>query len=116
MDANDRIAAFLNTTSNGELGLSKGNIYGFCKKRAEDELLNQKAVATGATTLTVNGKQNYNRNFSTSQAVVYHAIKSKTIDEMKELCFLQKYTETLLHDHTYPNLNRIQTFRASAII
>lgn len=54
-------------------------------------------VATDAT--TVNGGQNYIRNFSIDRAVVYHAMKSKTIDEMKGLYFLKKYTGTLLHDH-----------------
>lgn len=56
-------------------------------------------MATDATTVTVNGVQNYIRNFSTGQAVVYHAMKSKTIDEMRGLRFLKKYTGTLLHDH-----------------
>lgn len=107
--SNDRIAAFLNAASDDELGLSEGSVYGFCKKLAkaagtsirhlEDELLNQKVVATDATTITVNGEQNYIRNFSIDQTVVYHAMKSKTIDEMKELRFLKKYTGTLVHDH-----------------
>lgn len=30
--SNDRIASFLNSASNGELNLSEGSIYGFCKK------------------------------------------------------------------------------------
>ena len=107
--SNDRIAAFLNAASDDGLGLSEGSVYGFCKKLAkaagtsirhlEDELLNQKVVATDATTITVNGEQNYIRNFSIGQTVVYHAMKSKTIDEMKELHFLKKYTGTLVHDH-----------------
>lgn len=107
--SNDRIAAFLNAASNDELGLSEGSVYGFCQKLAkaadtsirklEEELLNQKVVATDATTVTVNGVQNYIRNFSTGQTVVYHAMKSKTIDEMGSLRFLEKYTGTLLHDH-----------------
>lgn len=107
--SNDRIAAFLNAAGNDELGLSEGSVYGFCQKLAkaagtsirnlEEELLNQKVVATDATTVTVNGVQNYIRNFSTGQTVVYHAMKSKTIDEMGSLRFLEKYTGTLLHDH-----------------
>ena len=73
--SNDRIASFLNMASKGELGLSEGTVYGFCKKlgrlslasitNLETQLLNQKVVATDATTVTVNGKQNYIRNFST---------------------------------------------------
>lgn len=107
--SNDRIAAFLNAASNDELGLSEGSVYGFCKKLAEaagtsirhleDGLMDQKVVATDATTVTVNGGQNYVRNFSSGQSVVYHAMKSKSIDEMKGLRFLKKYAGTLLHDH-----------------
>lgn len=107
--SNDRIAAFLNAASSGELGLSEGSIYAFCKKlekvsaasilNLETGLLNQNVVATDATTVTVNGKQNYIRNFSTKNSVVYHAMNSKSIDALKELEFLKRYTGTLLHDH-----------------
>lgn len=107
--SNDRIAAFLNAAGNGELGLSEGSIYGFCKKFAEvsaasilnleKELLNQKVVATDATNVTVNGKQNYIRNLSIKDTVVYHAMSSKSINALKDLEFLRKYTGTLLHDH-----------------
>lgn len=93
--SNDRIAAFLNAASDGELGLSEGSVYGFCKKLAEaagtsirhleDELLNRKVVATDATVITVNGEQNYIRNFSTGQTVVYHAILSDGREENKKI-------------------------------
>ena len=107
--ANDRIASFLNAASGGELGLSEGSIYGFCKKlgkvsaasimNLEAELLNQKVVATDATTVTVNGKQHYIRNFSIKNSVVYHSMNSKSLDALNELDFLKRYTGTLLHDH-----------------
>ena len=107
--SNDRIAAFLNAAGKEELGLSEGSVYGFCKKlgkisaasirNLETELLNQSVVATDATPVTVNGKQNYIRNFSIKNSVVYHAMNSKSIDALKELEFLKCYTGTLLHDH-----------------
>ncbi len=107
--SNDRIASFLNTAGNGELDLSEGSIYGFCKKLAkfseasisnlETEMLNQEVVATDATTITVNGKQNYIRNFSINNSVIYHAMTSKSIEALKEINFLKRYTGTLLHDH-----------------
>ena len=107
--SNDRIASFLNAAGNGELGLSEGSIYGFCRKFAEAsemsvlklerELLNQDVVATDATVVTVNGEQNYIRNFSIKDTVVYHAMKSKSIEALKELDFLKQYAGTLLHDH-----------------
>lgn len=107
--ANDRIAAFLNAASGDVLGLSEGSIYGFCKKlaqnsaesilRLESNLLNQPVVATDATTVTVNGKQKYIRNFSTEGTVVYHAMDSKSIGSLKEIGFLAEYSGVLLHDH-----------------
>ena len=107
--SNDRIAAFLNAASNGELGLSEGSVYGFCKKFAgnaetsiqhlENELMNENVVATDATTVTVNGEQNYIRNFSTEKTVVYNAMTSKTIEALGELPFLAAYSGILVHDH-----------------
>ena len=107
--SNDRIAAFLNAAGNEELGISAGSVYGFCKKLAgnaeksilnlEGELLNREVVLTDATTVTVNGEQNYVRNFSTEKAVVYHAMKSKTIDALKKIDFLKKFSGILVHDH-----------------
>jgi transposase len=107
--SNDRIAAFLNAASNGELRLSEGSIYAFCKKFAkisetsirnlESELLNKDVVATDATTVTVNGIQNYIRNFSIEDIVVYHAMSSKSIAALKKLAFLNQYAGILLHDH-----------------
>lgn len=107
--SNDRIASFLNEASGKELGLSEGSVYGFCRKLAgcstesihhlEEELLNGKVVATDATTVTVNGEQNYIRNFSIEDTVVYHAMKSKSIKALKKLDFLAQYSGTLLHDH-----------------
>lgn len=107
--SNDRIAAFLNAAGNDELGLSAGSVYGFCKKLAEnaensiqnleEELLNQEVVLTDATTVTVNGEQNYIRNFSIEKAVVYRAMKSKAIDALKKIDFLEKFSGILVHDH-----------------
>lgn len=107
--SNDRIAAFLNAAGNGELDLSEGSVYGFCRKFAgaseesirhlEDELLIRNVVATDATTVTVNGEQNYIRNFSAGDTVVYHAMGGKSIEALKGLDFLERYAGTLVHDH-----------------
>ena len=104
--SNDRIASFLNAAGNGELELSEGSIYGFCKRFAkasetsilnlENRLLDQAVVATDATTVTVNGKQNYIRNLSIKDTVVYHAMNSKSIDALKKLDFLNRYAGILL--------------------
>ena len=107
--SNDRIAAFLNAASGDVLELSEGSVYAFCNKMAqksgksivqlESDLLNQSVVATDATTITVNGEQNYIRNLSTKDTVVYHAMSSKSIDALKEIEFFNKYSGKLLHDH-----------------
>lgn len=107
--ANDRIAAFLNAVSDGGLGLSKGSVYSFCRDLAgaaetsvshlEEELLNQEVVCTDATTITVGGQQAYIRNFSVGHTVVYHAMKSKSLEALKKIRFLKRFAGTLVHDH-----------------
>lgn len=107
--SNDRIAAFLNAAGGGELDLSEGSVYGFCRKFAgasgtsirhlEEKLLIQDVVATDATTVTVNGEQKYIRNFSAGDTVVYHAMNSKSIEALKGLNFLGQYAGILVHDH-----------------
>lgn len=107
--SNDRIAAFLNAASNDGLDLSEGSVYHFCKtfsksaesgiEHLETELLNQAVVATDATVVTVNGEQNYIRNFSTERTVIYRAMKDKTISSLQELNFLKKFSGILVHDH-----------------
>lgn len=107
--SNDRIAAFLNAVSGDELNLSEGSVYHFCNyfsKKAEnsithleEELLNQSVVATDATVITVNGEQEYIRNFSTAKSVLYRAMKDKTPDTMRRVHFFEKYTGILVHDH-----------------
>lgn len=107
--SNDRIADLLNAASGDILGLSAGSVYGFCRKLSEqswesirhldEHLLNSEVVATDATTVTVNGKQNYIRNFSIGDTVVYRAMKNKAITSLEKVGFLKKYTGILVHDH-----------------
>lgn len=107
--SNDRIASFLNAAGNGELHLSEGSIYGFCRKfsnisqtsiqNLETHMLNGNVVATDATIVTVNGKQHYIRNFSIKDTVVFHALQKKSIEALKEIGFLNTYAGILLHDH-----------------
>lgn len=107
--ANDRISAFVNSLANDSLGLSNGSVYHFCKVfsskaepyifELEEELLNEKVVATDATNVTVDRKQCYVRNFSAFRTVVYRALKSKAISALEKLRFLEKYTGILIHDH-----------------
>jgi len=89
--------------------LLAGSVYGFCRKLAgqeqagvlhlEDILLSHDVAATDATTVTVNGTQNYIRKFSAENTVVYHTMQKKTIPALKKLDFLKKYAGILVHDH-----------------
>ena len=107
--SNDRIAAFLNAASKEELSVSAGTVYECCKKfskqselsieHLETEMLNSSMAATDATTVTVDGIQNYIRNFSIDRAVIYRAMKNKSISALKKLTFLTNYTGILMHDH-----------------
>lgn len=56
-------------------------------------------MATDATAVTVNGEQDYIRNFSIKDTVVYHAMSSKSIEALKRLDFLGQYAGILVHDH-----------------
>lgn len=56
-------------------------------------------MSTDATVVTVNGEQNYIRNFSVGKTVIYRAMKEKTIDAMGKVRFLEKFTGVLVHDH-----------------
>ena len=107
--SNDRIASFLNAAGGSVLGLSEGSVYHFCRTfsqksqesiaHLEEELLNHRVVMTDATVMTLNGEPCYIRNFSMEKAVVYRAVKDKTLDGMKKLRFLSKFTGILVHDH-----------------
>ena len=105
----DRIADFLNAAGNGERNLSTGSVYQFCKALAgnakrsmehlEEELLNQRIAAADAAVITNNGVQCYIRIFSITGAVLYRAVKEKTIDAMHRSRFPEKFTGTRIHDY-----------------
>ena len=65
----------------------------------EEKLLIQDAVATDAAAVTVNGGQNYIRNFRVGDTVVYHAMDGKSTEALKGLDFLSRYAGILVHDH-----------------
>ena len=87
--SNDRIASFLNGAGRGELGLSEGSVYNFCRcfgekaevevEKLEEEQLNQEVVCSDATTVKVNGEQCYIRNFSTAMTVIYRGMRRRDL-------------------------------------
>lgn len=56
--------------------------------------MNQSAAATDPTVVTVNGKQNYIRNFSAEDTIVYEAMEKKSIPALKEVVFLKDTPES----------------------
>ena len=104
-----RITSLLNDLGGGSLKLSEGSVYGFCRKFArkeerdvkclEERLLNQEAVSTDATVVTLNGEQSFIRNFSTRDTVLYEGMEEKSLKALGEIAFLKKYTGILVHDH-----------------
>ena len=80
-----RITSLLNGLGGGDLKLSEGSVYGFCRrfvekeerdlKRLEERLLNQEVVSTDATVVTRNGKQSFIRNFSVKDSVLYEGMR-----------------------------------------
>lgn len=107
--ANDRIAGFINSLTNGGLHLSNGSVYNFCRKFSkssepyisiiEEELLNRDVLSTDATVVTLDGKQAYIRNLSTPDTALYVAMKKKAIKALEEIRTLKLFTGTLIHDH-----------------
>lgn len=71
--SNDRICAFLNSLSSDGLDISEGSVYHFCRSFSErcgrechaieNDLLNSAEICTDATTVSMDGKQAYIRNF-----------------------------------------------------
>lgn len=107
--SNDRIAAFLNSLSGDALDISTGSIYHFCREfsegcaafrpQIEQELLNAGKICTDATGVKQNGKQEYIRNFSTEDCVLYCGSEKKNIKTLEQFRIFQLFTGTLIHDH-----------------
>lgn len=104
-----RITSLLNGLGGGDLKLSEGSVYGFCRrfvekeerdlKRLEERLLNQEVVSTDATVVTLNGKQSFIRNLSVKDSVLYEGMRGGNIEDLRGVDFLVQYTGTLMHDH-----------------
>lgn len=99
----------MNAAGGNVLGLSEGSVYYFCRTfsqkaqesatHLEEEILNQRVVMTDAAVMAMNGEMCYIRNFSVEKAVVYRAMKDKTLEGMKKLRFLAKFAGILVHNH-----------------
>ena len=107
--SNDRIAVFLNSLSGDTLDISTGSVYHFCREfsekcaavrpQIEERLLNAGKICTDATGIKRNGKQEYIRNFSTEDCVLYCGSEKKNIKALERFRIFQMFTGTLIHDH-----------------
>lgn len=107
--ANGRICTFLNSLSGDSLDISEGSVYHFCRSFSdrcsqaccaiEDDLLNAAEICTDATTVSMDGKQAYIRNFSTEKSVLYCGSEKKDLDTLGGFPILERYTGILTHDH-----------------
>ena len=104
-----RTCELISALSNAFINLSPGSLCQYAQvlsdassdfiEEIQTNLLNAEVLCTDSTAITVNGAQEYIRNFSTPENVLYCPMKTKTIDEMKETDILSKFAGILVHDH-----------------
>lgn len=104
-----RTCDLISDLSDGLIRLSPGSLYHFEESFAEaasdeleaikDSLMNSEVLCTDSTHVVVGGCQEHIRNQSTSEAVLYSSLKTKTIEEMKTLEVLANHAGILVHDH-----------------
>ena len=107
--SNDRICDFINALSGDRLNISTGSIYNFCREFSvvckkleptiEDNLLNGDVIATDATVVTMNGSQNYIRNFSNSNFVLFVGAAKKNLETLRSFSVLAGFNGIFCHDH-----------------
>lgn len=104
-----RTAELLSDITNNQLNLSEGTVSNIVEEFSEkcsphiekicEALMNSEVMYTDATTVSVNGYQEYIRNQSTPDAVLYASMPRKSIEELKKIPVLKDYTGLMMHDH-----------------
>ena len=107
--ANNRIAEFLNNITNNIFHIAAGSIYRFCRsfssrchsdiEKIQTSILNERVCHTDATYITLDGRQSYVRNFSTTKAVLYAPQEKKNLEELGKIPLLKRFTGIFVHDH-----------------
>lgn len=105
----NRTTELLNDITDNQLGISEGTVSNIleafserCKPQIEkicETLMNSEVLYTDATSVIVNGCQEYIRNQSTPEAVLYTSMPRKSIEELKKCPIFNEYTGVLVHDH-----------------
>lgn len=107
--SNDRIGDFINGLSGDVLKLSTGTVYHICQQFGsickeqrpiiENDLLSSDVLCTDATTMCLDGKQKYIRNFSNLKSVLYAYQERKKLNVLSKLPILPDFVGILIHDH-----------------
>ena len=61
--------------------------------------MNERVCHTDATYITLDGRQSYVRNFSTTKAVLYAPQEKKNLEELGKIPLLKRFTGIFVHDH-----------------
>lgn len=104
-----RACEILSGMTGGLVNLSEGTFHNVCQQFAADcapaiediktELMNSEVLYTDATNVTVNGMQEYIRNQSTPDAVLYSPMQTKSAKELEQTGIIGCYTGIMVHDH-----------------
>ena len=104
-----RTCELISALSNDFITLSPGSLCQYAQTLADassdfieevkTNLLNSEVLCTDSTAITVNGRQEYIRNFSNPENVLYCPMKTKTIEEMKGMDIPSKFAGIYVHDH-----------------
>lgn len=115
----EKTAQFVKDITDGALSPSVGMINGLCrefslKSKSEQDslcrsLLDAPVMHVDGTVARVNGSNNHVIVCSNGAATMYFARESKGHAAVKGTP-VETFGGILIHDHDYPNLNKIQTF------
>lgn len=107
--ANNRICSFINSITDGKIKLAAGTVYGFCRSFADfaekklreykEALLNEKVLYTDATNINVSGKQQYIRNISSDDTVIFEPMTTKSYKSLDKIGLLTAFQGIFVHDH-----------------
>ena len=105
----ERIVELIKAISGDVIEISQGTVFSWLdtlhqrakteKAKIEKHLLDLPQVNTDATTVSLDGKQSYIRNFSNRKWVFYVPMERKNIETLKKIPFMNKFVGILTHDH-----------------
>lgn len=105
----ERIVELIKAISGDIIEVSQGTIFSWLnvlhqnaeveKAKIEEHLLDLPQINTDATTVSLDGKQAYIRNFSSRRWVFYVPMERKNIKTLTKIPFMNKFVGILTHDH-----------------